>query len=168
MEKLSAMVQKLAAGGVEFVVIGGYAVIAHGGSLLTRDVDVCCRFSPANLRRLAEALADVHPKHRMTPQKLPLELTDGLAARLKNLYLDTDWGALDCLGEVAGVGDFDDVRRQSIEINTPSGKCRVLSLDALIRAKEAMGRTQDKLTVLQLKAIQEKLSARGAFSNRQS
>jgi len=52
---------------------------------------------------------------------------------------------LDCLSEVLGVGDFDEVLRQSIEINTPSGKCRVLSLDALIRAKDAMGRTRTSL-----------------------
>ena len=167
MEMLRAMVEKLAAGGVEFVVVGGYAAVAHGASLMTRDVDICCRFSRENLRRLVRALDDVHPKHRMTPQKLPLELTDEFAARLKNLYLDTDLGVLDCLSEVLGVGDFDEVLRQSIEINTPSGKCRVLSLDALIRAKDAMGRTQDKLAVLQLKVIRERLSANAAPESRQ-
>jgi hypothetical protein len=162
MEKLSAMVQKLAAGGVEFVVVGGYAAVAHGASVMTRDVDVCCRFSPENLRRLAGVLSDVHPRHRMTPQKLPLELTDENATRLRNLYLDTDLGALDCLSEVAGVGGFDEVFRQSIAIDLRSGTCRVLSLDALIQAKEAMGRTQDKLTLIQLKAIKERLSANPA------
>jgi len=166
MEKLKALIEKLAAGGVEFVVVGGYAAVAHGASLLTRDVDICCRFSVENLRRLVRTLDEFHPKHRMTPQKLPLELTDEFAARLKNLYLDTDLGVLDCLSEVLGVGDFDEVLRQSIEINTPSGKCRVLSLDALIRAKETMGRTQDKLAVIQLKAIQERLLADAAPRDR--
>ena len=167
MEKLKAMIEKLVAGGVEFVVVGGYAAVAHGASLMTRDVDICCRFSAENLRRLVRTLDEFHPKHRMTPQKLPLEMTDEFAARLKNLYLDTDLGVLDCLSEVLGVGDFDEVLRQSIEINTPSGKCRVLSRDALIRAKEAMGRTQDKLAVIQLKAIQERLLADAASGNRQ-
>jgi hypothetical protein len=157
MEKLSAMVQKLAAGGMEFVVVGGYAAVAHGASLMTRDVDACCRFSPENLRRLAAVLADVHPRHRMTPQRLPLEITDESASTLRNLYLDTDLCALDCLSEVAGVGDYDHVLRQSVEIRTPSGRCRILDLDALICAKEAMGRTQDKLAVIQLKAIRERL-----------
>ncbi|MGD0537691.1 MAG: nucleotidyltransferase [Verrucomicrobiota bacterium] len=166
MEKLKALIEKLAAGGVEFVVVGGYAAVAHGASLLTRDVDICCRFSVENLRRLVRTLDEFHPKHRMTPQKLPLELTDEFAARLKNLYLDTDLGVLDCLSEVLGVGDFDEVLRQSIEINTPSGKCRVLSRDALIRAKETMGRTQDKLAVIQLKAIQERLLADAAPRDR--
>jgi hypothetical protein len=168
MEKFKAMVEKLAAGGVEFVVVGGYAAVAHGASLMTRDVDICCRFSRENLRRLVRTLDEFHPKHRMTPQKLPLEWTDEFAARLKNLYLETDLGVLDCLSEVLGVGDFDEVLRQSIEINTPSGKCRVLSLEALIRAKDALGRPQDKLAVLQLQVIRERLAANSTPDNQQA
>jgi hypothetical protein len=159
MDKLSTMVQRLAAGNVEFVLVGGYAAVAHGASVLTRDVDVCCRFSPENLRRLAAVLAEFHPKHRLTPQKLPLEITAQTASRLKNLYLDTDLCVLDCLSEIAGVGDFDEVMRQSIQITTPAGSCRVLGLDALLRAKEAMGRPHDRITIVQLRAIKERLQA---------
>jgi hypothetical protein len=141
---------------IEFVIVGGFAAMAHGASQLTQDVDVCFEFTPKNVRRLAGALKDFHPIHRMTPQRLPLELNDENIARLKNLYLQTDLGQLDCLSEVKGVGDFAEVQRQSIEIELPAGPCRILSLDALIRAKEAMGGPKDKLTILQLKAIQER------------
>jgi len=168
MDRFSAMVQRLAANAVEFVVVGGFAAFAHGAPVVTEDLDVCCRFSPENLHRLAAALADVHPKHRLTPQKLPLELTDELASRLKNLYLDTDLCALDCISEVAGVGDFEEVLRHSLEVTTPSGKCRVLGLDALICAKEAMGRPQDRITAVQLRAIREKLQTSGSDRKAQS
>lgn len=141
---------------VDFVVIGGFAATAHGVSLLTQDVDICCAYTPENLRRLGAALEGLHPFHRMTPQPLPLELTDENIPRLKDLYLQTDLGQLDCLSEVKGVGDSSEVRRQSIEVELPSGPCRILSLDALIRAKQAMGGPKDKLTILQLKAIQER------------
>lgn len=141
---------------IEFVIVGGFAAMAHGASQLTQDVDVCCAFTPENLRRLAGALKDFHPIHRMTPQRLPLELNDANITRLKNLYLQTDLGQLDCLSEVKGVGDFAEAQRQSIEVELPAGPCRILSLDALIRAKEAMGGSKDKLTILQLKAIQER------------
>jgi hypothetical protein len=141
---------------IEFVIVGGFAAMAHGASQLTQDVDVCCAFTPENLRRLAVALKDFHPVHRMTPQRLPLELSDENISRLKNLYLQTDLGQLDCRSEVKGVGDFAEVRRQSIEVELPAGPCRILGLDALIRAKEAMGGPKDKLTILQLKAIQER------------
>jgi hypothetical protein len=109
MNNLSKMLVNLAHGGVEFVLVGGYAAVAHGVTLVTQDVDICCRFSKENLFRLQEVLAGLHPRHRMTPQKLPLELTDELCARLTNLYLETDLCMLDCLGEVKGVGGFDTV-----------------------------------------------------------
>jgi hypothetical protein len=153
------MVQRLAASGAEFVLVGVYAAVAHGASVVTRDVDICCRFSPENLRRLAAALAEVHPKHRMTPQKLPLEIRDQNAGGMRNLYLETDLCALDCRSEIAGVGDFDEVMRQSIEIRTPAGNCRVLGLEALLRAKEAMGCPHDRITIVQLQAIKERLQA---------
>jgi hypothetical protein len=156
MHNLSVMVEKLSAGGVEFVLVGGYAAVTHGVSLVTRDVDVCCRFSPSNLRKLQTLLADVHPRHRMTPQKLPLVLTDELCARLKNLYLETDLCLIDCVGEVLGVGGYDEVARRSVEVTTPSGKFRVLDIDALIDAKLAMNRPHDLLTVQQLRAINER------------
>jgi len=46
---------------------GGYAAVAHGASLMTRDVDICYRFSQENLFRLRDTLAGTHPRHRMTP-----------------------------------------------------------------------------------------------------
>ncbi|MFN3410331.1 MAG: hypothetical protein ACK45B_15160, partial [Limisphaerales bacterium] len=65
------------------------------------------------MHRIEGALKDLHPRHRLTPKKLPLELTDELCGRLKNLYSTTDLGVLDCLGSVTGVGDFDVVLEQS-------------------------------------------------------
>ena len=156
MNDLATMLARLSQGGVEFVLVGGYAAVTHGVSLVTQDVDVCCRFSQENLLRLQAALAGLHPRHRMTPQKLPLQLTDELCAGLKNLYLETDLCALDCLSEVAGVGGFDAVLEHSLEIALPGGKFRVLDLDRLIEAKEAMNRPHDRLTVTQLRAIQER------------
>ena len=157
MEKLSLLLQKLVQGEVDFVLVGGYAAVAHGASIMTRDVDICCRFSFDSLKRLQRVLADVHPRHRMTPQKLPLDVTEENSTRLANLYLETDLGVLDCLSEVAGVGDFEAVTGQAVEIDSPAGKFRILALDALIRAKETMGRPHDRLTVRQLLAIKERM-----------
>jgi len=141
---------------MEFVLVGGYAAAVHGVTLVTFDVDICCRFSPENLMRLQKALADLHPVHRMTPAKIPLKLTPEGCRGLKNLYLRTDYGPLDCISEVTGVGGFDAVKKQSVTIKLPSGACRILGIDALIRSKEAIGRPRDKETVLQLKAIRER------------
>jgi hypothetical protein len=141
---------------VEFVIIGGFAAVAHGASRFTQDVDICCRFTPVNLLRLQQAVADLHPVHRLTPQRLPLELTRQNCARLRNLYLETDYGIIDCLSEVLGIGDFNAVRKASVTLNLPFGSCRILDLDALIKAKEAMNRPRDREAVLQLRAIKQR------------
>lgn len=155
MQNLSELTRKLVEAQVEFVLIGGFAAVAHGATLVTRDVDICCRFSERNLNRLQKALSELHPAHRSRPD-LPLELTKEQCTRLKNLYLKTDLGVLDCLGEVLGIGDFESVLRQSVEVELPFGVCRILDIDGLIRAKEAMDRDHDRITVRQLREIKKR------------
>jgi hypothetical protein len=157
MPDLESLLERLVRHRVAFVVVGGFAAVAHGVSLLTEDVDVCCRFAPVNLMKLQAALAGLHPVHRMTPTQLPLALTLQNCAGLKNLYLDTDYGQLDCLGRVKGVGDYREVIQRSVRVRLPFGSCRVLGIDALIHAKEVMGRPRDKAAIAQLRAIKERL-----------
>ena len=142
------------------MVVGGFAAVAHGVTLLTQDIDVCCPVTADNLMRLQAALADLPPVHRMPPERPPLRLTPETATEFRNLYLETDWGQLDCLGEILGVGDYDRVLAQSIEIQLAGGPCRILSIDALIQAKQAMGRDKDRETIVQLRAIQERTRGR--------
>ncbi len=153
MSDLKTLLKRLLEHDVEFVVIGAFASAAHGVTLLTQDVDICCPFTPRNLLKLQEAVADLHPVHRLTPKRLPLQLTRKNCRGLKNLYLETDLGVLDCLGEVLGVGGFTTMKRQSVVIDLGFGKCRVLGLDALIKAKRAMDRPRDREAVKQLEAI---------------
>jgi hypothetical protein len=153
MQDLSELTRRLVEAQVEFVLVGGFAAVAHGVTLVTRDVDICCRFDEANLMRIQRALSDLHPTHRSRPD-LPLALTGEQCASLKNLYLKTDLGAVDCLGAILGVGNFETVLRHSIELELPFGVCRILELETLIRAKETMDREHDRITVRQLKAIQ--------------
>jgi len=154
MQNLSELTRRLIVGQVEFVLVGGFAAVAHGVTLVTRDVDICCRFGEENLMRIQKAFADLHTVHRARPD-VPLALTPAQCASLKNLYLKTDLGIIDCLGEVLGVGSFDEVAERSVEVELPAGKCRVLDIDTLIRAKEAMNRDHDRITVKQLMLIKQ-------------
>ena len=154
MQQLNQLLARLIKAEVEFVLVGGLAASIHGSSLTTRDVDVCCRFTAANLMRIQHAFADQHPVHRMRPDQ-PLALTPEQCVDLKNLYIKTDLGVIDCLGNVLGVGDYDKVFKHSIEIELPVGKLRILDLDTLIQAKEAMGRPHDLITVQHLKAVKQ-------------
>lgn len=155
-ERLTEILMRLHDAKVEFSLIGGLASRHYGVTLVTEDVDVCARFTPENLRRIESAFKDFHPRHRLTADQLPLELTDELCRSLKNIYLATDLGILDCLSEVAGVGDFDAVLKKSELKSFPFGKCYVLGISALIDAKKAAGRPHDMVAVAQLMAIKER------------
>lgn len=48
--------------GVDYVLIGGVAARLHGSPILTEDLDVTPERSRDNLRRLAEALAELDAK----------------------------------------------------------------------------------------------------------
>ena len=150
------LLQRLSEHKVEFVVIGGFCGVLHGTPLITYDLDICCRFNRENLRRLEASVKDLTPRHRLTANKLPLELTDELCGTLKNIYLTTDWGILDCLGTVAGVGDYEQALERSITHNLSFGEIKILSLDALISAKEAVGREKDMYAVRLLRAVKPK------------
>jgi hypothetical protein len=149
------ILQRLSEYQVKYVTVGGYASMLYGCELMTKDVDVACEMSPANLINLGKALADLNPVHRQTPQKLPLDLETLGNRPWKNLYLRISWGQLDCLGEVAGIGDFDAVWARSEELDLGDFKIRILSLDALIEAKKAIGRPRDIHAVHELEAIRE-------------
>lgn len=147
------LLELLAKHEVDFVIIGGFAGIVHGCVYVTQDVNICCDFSVSNLLKLADALKNVHPVNRMTPARLPLELTSANAGQFKNLYLDTDIGQLDCLSFVEGVGDYGKVKERSILIEVEEVKMRTLSIEALIEAKKAMNRPRDREMIAQLKEI---------------
>jgi hypothetical protein len=91
----------------------------------------------------------------MTPGRQPLELTAENAGQFRNLYLDTDLGHLDCLSEIQGLGGYDEVAKASQTIEIDGLPLRVLTIDALIVAKEAMNRPRDREAVRQLRAIKE-------------
>ena len=138
MQNLAELTKRLITGNVEFVLVGGFAVIAHGVLRSTRDVDVCCRFSEENLMRIQKSLTDLHPVNRPRTD-LPLEPTPALRASLKDLYLKTDLGILDCLGEIKGVGGFEEVAKHSVELELPISRCRVIDLDNFNRCERSDG-----------------------------
>ena len=153
---LSKLIQTLCDADIEFIVVGGFAALLHGSTLVTRDIDVCAVLSNEDVEKLRAALREFHPTHRLTPQRLSFLGNPDPGVPVKNLYLETDLGSVDLLSSIKGIGDFERVRAGSIEIDLLGRRCRVISLDDLIRAKEAMGREKDLLAVKELKAIREK------------
>jgi len=156
MAELDLLLQRLTAAQFQFVLVGAFAAVLHGASVVTRDVDVRCSFDADNLIRLRAALAGLHPTHRMTPQRLPLEITEANAGTFRNLYIQTDIGPLGCLSEIAAVGDYKVVSERCVKFSLSWGVLGVLDLDALIAVKSALNRLQDKIAIPQLLAIKER------------
>ena len=155
MIELNRLLQRLCDADVDFVIVGGFAATLHGSSLVTRDLGVCAILSGENVEKLRAALRDLQPTHRLTPQKLSFLDNPDPGVKIHNLYLRTDFGPVDILSSILGVGDFDRVRVASIEVELFGRSCRVISLDDLIQAKEALGRDKDLLAAKELRAVRE-------------
>ena len=78
--------------GLDMVVIGGIAGILHGSTLLTEDLDVCCRMTEQNMARLLAAIRSLNPHFRFHPKRPPLPVDPQELARYRTLNLQTDLG----------------------------------------------------------------------------
>lgn len=88
---------------VEYVVIGGVALIAHGSARVTFDFDICYKRSKDNIEKLCSALQPFHPRLRGAPLDLPFRFDPKSVTAGLNFTLATDLGDFDLLGEVAGL-----------------------------------------------------------------
>jgi hypothetical protein len=153
---LNRLLARLSESDLEFVIVGGFAGVLHGSSLVTRDLDVCAVLSHENVEKLRRNLSDLKPTHRLSPQRLSFLDNPAPGLSVNNLYLETTLGPVDVLGSIKGVGDFARVRERSVEVELFGRRCRVISLEDLILAKEAMTRPKDVLAAKELRAIAEK------------
>lgn len=141
--------------GVRYVVIGGVAAAAHGSARLTADMDICYDPAPANRARLGALLAGWHAYLRGVEPGLPFTMDARTLNDAPVLTLLTDEGPLDVMDQVAGVGNYEAVRKASEPIEVLGVRARVLSLDGLIAAKRATGRQKDQEALLELEALRE-------------
>ena len=141
--------------GVDCVIVGGIAAAIHGSLMLTNDLDVCYARDPANLERLAQALQSVHARLRNAPEGLPFILDAETLKRGLNFTFTTDIGDLDLLGEVRGVGGYEEVLADSLTVDLFGYHFAVIDIGKLIVAKRAAGRPKDLIALPELEAIQE-------------
>jgi len=150
-----ALIRRLSEHDVEFVLIGGLAMIVHGSAAITKDLDVCYRRTPDNIVAVTSALADIHPYLRGAPAGLPFRFDPPTIQAGLNFTLLTDLGDVDLLGEVSGVGGYDQAVAQAVERELYGVTVRVLSLDGLIAAKKAAGRGKDQTHLLELEELKK-------------
>jgi predicted nucleotidyltransferase len=138
----------LADHGVDFVVIGGIAVQAHGYIRGTHDLDIIVRAKALNLSRLSEALAELEAELR-TPGTLKLTDPHQLG-RAPIIPILTRAGPLDLVNVqhvAGGPKSYDALRDGALEIDLSGRQVAVAGLSDLVRMKRAAGREQDLMDI---------------------
>jgi hypothetical protein len=150
------LIEALVRANVDFTIIGAVAMVLHGSSRVTRDLDVCYDRDPANIRKLASALKPFAPTLRGAPPTLPFVLDARTIESGLNFTLTSKAGDVDLLGEVTGLGRFPVVERVSESMEVYGLQVRVLSLDGLERAKRAAGRLKDLVDLAEILEIRRR------------
>ena len=154
-QQTERLLEVLADSGLDFVVIGGVAAIAHGATTATQDLDIAMQLDPGKVQQLLEALAPYKPVHFTRPE-LPLvaENADSLA-KFRLLLVETELGRLDILSEVEPFERVSDVPTVQLPL-LPERLFEVIDLDALIEVKAHVGRGKDKILEEELRAVRER------------
>jgi hypothetical protein len=142
--------------GVDFVAIGGWAVISHGGTRNTRDVDFVAAADHANLARLEAALKELDAQlWEVDAHLLGIDLDARTLADGGNFTLVTRAGGLDFFNGGPGGAPYDAVRARSVVVDLGDGlEIRVAGIDDLLAMKRAAGRPRDLQDIATLTHIE--------------
>src|SRR4051794_11956056 len=146
--------------GVDYVLIGGLAVGAHGFPRATKDLDIVPAPDARNLERLASLLRQLDARHYglgdFEPTEFPFDPYDpAQLAEGGNFVLESRLGRLDIMQWVPGIpGDlaFEHLSRGAIDTSLGGRRVRVCSRDDLVEMKRAAGRPQDLVDLQELGA----------------
>lgn len=136
---LSAFAEK----SVEYLVVGAYALAAHGVPRATGDLDLWIRRSRDNAERALEALQDFGaPLHNLTAEEL---LDPDLV-----FQIGVEPRRIDILSAIEGV-DFDRAWPNRLTVTIDDLEVPVIGRQALIDNKHAVGRARDLADIERLK-----------------
>jgi hypothetical protein len=161
------ILETLSKRGVEYVVIGGIGAALQGAPLLTDDVDIVPALKKTNLDSLASALQDLEARLLTTdePKGIEVEFTGKRLQRWivdsRFLNLPTKYGRLDLIHRPAGTTGYQDLSRNSEELELGDVEVRVAALEDIIRSKQAVARETDLEQLPTLRMLLER-KQRGA------
>lgn len=135
---------RLAAANVDFVVIGGVAVVAQASPRFTKDLDVTYdALDGSNLERLAGVLSDLKATLRGISDDVPFVPDARTLDQIEILTLDTLDGPLDLLRDPPGGPGYALLRERADVAMIAGAEIPIASIDDLIAMKRAAGRPQD-------------------------
>jgi predicted nucleotidyltransferase len=138
------LLRRLAAAGVEFVVVGGLAVNAWGVVRGTKDVDVVVSAEIENLKNIADVVvaAGGHVQQGEALLGSAVSIASALASG-EQVAIETDLGRLDVVQGLDGVPGYDELHSRASSAEILGVTVSVCSIDDLKAMKRAAGRTRD-------------------------
>jgi len=145
------LARALLSGGVDFIIVGGLAVAAHGFIRGTKDMDIVPDPDTDNLRRLAAVLRQIEAGYHDTgdfgAEELPFDpFNPDDLAQGGNFVMGTRFGRLDILQWISGVPSdlaYEHLAQTAGETPFYEMTVRVCSFEDLVAMKRAAGRPQD-------------------------
>jgi hypothetical protein len=134
-EDYSDMLRALSDGKVRFLLVGAYALAAHGYPRATMDVDIWAMPSPENADAVLRALRRFGtPLHNLSKEDL---LQDGTV-----FQIGVAPRRIDIITTASGLL-FEEAYGRSLSVNIEGIEVHILSISDLIRNKRASGSTKD-------------------------
>jgi hypothetical protein len=144
-EDYKDMLHALSEEKVRFLLVGAYALAAHGYPRATMDIDIWVMPSPQNADAVLRALHRFGaPLHNLSKEDLQKDGTIfqiGVAPR-----------RIDIITTASGL-QFEDAYEKSLSLNIEGIELHIPSIDDLIRNKRAVGRTKDMADVEALESL---------------
>jgi hypothetical protein len=151
---VSGLLVRLASADVDFVVLGGVAVIAHGYVRNTEDLDISYASDADNLEALGGVLLDLGARLRAIDEDIPFIPDARTLRRTQILTLDTPLGGLDLLANPDGSPGYAALKANAERIDFDGFEVRIAGIEDLLAMKRAAGRPKDRPDIEALVAIQ--------------
>jgi hypothetical protein len=134
---------------VEYLVVGAYAVAAHGLPRATGDIDLFVRPTPENAKRVWNALLDFGA---------PIERVDiaDFSREGTILQIGVVPRRIDVITAIEAV-TFDEAWRGRVDLELDGLRLPVIGLNELLKNKRAVGRPQDKADAERLQALMKRV-----------
>lgn len=156
-----AIFSALSSGGVRYLVVGGVAVVLHGHTRFTSDVDLVVALDEANVRRAIEALRTLGYRPRAPVDALGFADAETRRSWIeeKNLTVFSLWSPAHPGTEVdffvEEPFDFDRAFERALRVDLGGIEVPVAPVEELVALKQRAGRPKDLEDIAELRAIEE-------------
>jgi hypothetical protein len=150
-DDVKALARYLAEAGVEYALVGGYAIAAHGFNRFSEDIDILVEPSAENARRWIAALSRL-------PDRAAQELASeaDVFARDKHYAIRiNDEFTVDVMPSIAGLS-WAELQPHIMQMDIDGVGIRILDLAGLLKTKQGV-RPRDQMDAAVIRAALERL-----------